>query len=970
MKATQQRKNLFLANCGATALLLAAVVCGASAQTLVHEYSFNGPAGPLYGGSTQTTNVTDLINPGGAWDGTFMTGGLSGAPAAGNFTGSGQLTLQAATQDYVQLPAGILSNYTAVTIDIWATLGSLPANCFLYGFGNTDSGGAGYNYIFCQPSGGRIAMSGVDPGWQGEEGTGGAGDFSGRTVHVTSVYNPPAGIMELYTNGVLVSRNSGINIQMNQISNVLNYIGRSLYNPDSFIDVNLDEFRIWNGALNALQVGGCDVNGPDNPSTNYGSVTSIQLSVPIFQLVQGNHEFVSATGQASGLPYAVDITPLATYTTSDGNILRATNNAIYAIGQGSAKVIASYGSVSSTQTVTVIQPASVLAHRYNFNDANGSSTVADSVGGAAWNGTLPNGGTLTGSQVSLSAASSQFVQLPAGIITNDTAVTLEAWVTFPDALPGNCFFFGFGITDGGGAGGDYIYLQPSAGHIGITGSDPGYQGPEQLASGYGNLSSKTNVHIAAVFNPGAGWIAVYTNGVLVGKNTAVTWQLSQVKDVLNYIGRSLYNGDSYMDVNVDEFRIWNGALTSQEIALSDVAGPNSIPSTVTNGPGAFVSMTLQAPASLQWLQTGKVKALANYQNLTNFDLVGNSIFPPAGLTITSSDTNVLAYNSATAQITGVNPGTATISVTYQGITQSNAITVFRPPIPQLVHEYKFNDAGGSTTVADSIGGTAWNGTLPNGGTFNGTGQLSLDSAASQYVTLPSGILSNYTGLTVEVWVTQVTAPTFAMLYAFGNTDAGGLGENYIFGSLPRDYTSITAADPGYTAEQGVFGGGTFPLNQELHYTAVYNPAAGYIALYTNGVLQGINNTVTDPLSVVSPVEAYIGRSLYNGDPYASLILNEFRIYKDLLSPDEIAATQAIGPNQTLTTSVNVSVSKTGGSLVFTWPAAAAGFTLQSKASLASSAWQNVSGATPHLAGSQWQVMVPAAGGNNFYRLAR
>src|SRR5262249_49350206 len=158
-----------------------------------------------------------------------------------------------------------------------------------------------------QPSDGRIAISDADPGWQHEQGTGGMGNLSLLTMHVTSVYNPSAGVLELYTNGVLVSRNTGITIPLSSVSNVLSYIGRSLYNADSYADLSLDEFRIWNGALNPLQVAGCDVNGPDNPSTSYGTVTGIQLTVPSFQLVQGLHEAASVTAQASGIPNTVDI---------------------------------------------------------------------------------------------------------------------------------------------------------------------------------------------------------------------------------------------------------------------------------------------------------------------------------------------------------------------------------------------------------------------------------------------------------------------------------------------------------------------------------------------------------------------------------------------------------------------------------------------------------------------------------------
>jgi hypothetical protein len=960
------RRTARLWSCAFIALAIQWTV---SAQTLVHEYSFHDANG--------STNVADSVG-GPAWNGTILTGGTNALPGPGGsvFTGT-QLILTAAQEDFIQLPPGILSNYTAVTVDAWVTFGVLPGACFLYGFGDTDSGGAGYDYIFCQPENGRIAMSDADPGYLGEQGVGGAGNLSSQTVHVTSVYNPPAGYIELYTNGVLVSRNTGISIQMNQVSNVLNYLGRSLYSGDGYYDSEWSEFRIWNGALNGLQVAGCDVNGPGNPSTSYGTVTSIQLSVPSYQLVQGSHESATAIVTASGVPNPVDISLFASYSSSNTNILATTttNNLIYAVGQGSANIVATFGGVSSTQTVTVVQPVAVLTHRYSFQDASGSTNAADSVGGPAWYGTLPNGGTFTNSQLSLLASSNQYVNLPAGIISNYNAVTIEAWATFPDALPGNCFFFGFGNTDGGGAGEDYIYLQPSAGHIGITGADPGYTGEFQAGT-YGNLSSHTNLHVAAVFNPNAGWIAVYTNGVLAGKNLAVNVQLSQVSSVLNYIARSLYNGDSYMDVNLQEFRIYNGALTSQGIAISDAAGPGTIPAGATNGPGALLSLTLQAPATVEAPLTAPVKLLATYAGLTNWDIINNSVFPPAGLTITSSDTNVL-YVGSDNLLHSDYPGQATITIVYQGVTNRTTITVVESSaIPSLVHRYSFSDANGSTAVADSVGGPAWNGTVmssganavPSAGAFT-NGVLWLSAANTNFVQLPSGILSNYTAMTIEGWVTAQTLPANCMYYAFGNTDTNGLGANYIFGSLVRDYTAITGVDPGYLGEQGTAGGSALPLNTVIHFVGVYDPLAGYIAVYTNGVLQSINATETDPLSVVSPVEAFIGRSLYNGDPYASLALDEFRIYNGVMSPADVATSQALGPNQVLTTHVVISAATSAGNLTLSWPEVASGFTLQSRASLTSGSWTTVTPAAT-LVGSQWQVTVPKTGGTQFFRLVR
>jgi hypothetical protein len=963
-----------------SALLCACVVSvllwhwPASAQTLVNRYSFTDDG--------THTNIVDSVG-GTNWYGTLPNGGdLVDVP--------GQLILSASLDQYVQLPAGILSNYTAVTIDCWATFGTLPGNCFLYGFGNTDSGGAGEDYIFCQPENGRIAISDGDPGYEYEQGTGGAGNFSGETVHVTSVYNPVDGYEDLYTNGVLVSENAAITAPMSSVADVLNYIGRSLYTSDSYMDVELNEFRIWDGALNPLQVAGCDVAGPDTvgSAADAGTVTNLQLTIPFFQLVQGGNESATVSAETSVLPYPVIITRLTSFSSSDTNILEinSTNNLIEAVGQGSANVIATYDGISATQTVTVIQPASVLTHRYSFSDAdNGSgnvgASIADSVGGAAWDGTLPNGGALSGSELTLSAASSQYVQLPSGIISNYNAVTIEAWATFPDALPANCFFFGFGNTDGSGAGENYIYMQPSSGHIGIGGNDPGYVS-EQDAGTYGNLSTHTNIHISAVFNPQANWIAVFTNGVLAGKNTATTWQLNNVSSILNYIGKSLYNGDSPMDVQVDEFRIYNGALTSQGIAISDAAGANSIPSAVTNGPGALLSLSIQAPAKLQPLQTGAVKLLANYASLTNWDIIGNSIFPPAGLTVSVSDTNVLSYSDGL--LTGVNAGTASVITVYQGLTNTASVTVAQSAAPILAHRYSFfNEPDGSLVATDSIAG--FNGTLE--GSANITGGLleipntSQAAPATDYLLLPDGILTNaVTGIgtnfndpsvTVEAWASFASSQGYwAALFDFGYTDSGGagafdihlgqLGGSTLFGISDSDNANI---DYQYDSVGSLRG------ENNVHIVAVFNPPAGYIACYTNGVLAAVDNSITISMAGVWATLNKVGGDLWP-DPGMQGSVSEFRIYNGVLSPNDVAATQVLGPTEILASTVPLKAVASTGNVVLSWPVAGGSYSLQYTTSLTSGTWTTISEPVAQITGSEWQVTVPNSGGIKFYRLVR
>ena len=68
----------------------------------------------------------------------------------------------------------------------------------------------------------------------------------------------------------------------------------------------------------------------------------------------------------------------------------------------------------------------------------------------------------------------------------------------------------------------------------------------------------------------------------------------------------------------------------------------------------------------------------------------------------------------------------------------------------LMNRYTFDTDATGTNVVDSVGGTNWYGTIPNGGDFTTVpGQLILAASSSQYVQLPLGILSNYTAVTID-----------------------------------------------------------------------------------------------------------------------------------------------------------------------------------------------------------------------------
>ncbi len=682
------------------------------------------------------------------------------------------------------------------------------------------------------------------------------------------------------------------------------------------------------------------------------------------------------SGQISGQPIGLAGNYALTFSSLNTNIAVVNpNGLVIGAGVGTTAIVASYAGMTAMQSVQVLaaQPTRLI-HRYSFNNG----TANDSVGTA--NGTFYNASgqaSISGGQLNLVGNSGDYVDFGPGIITTTNittgAVTFEAWATFNSNNGAWARLFDFGNISGS-SGGDYIFLSPNnaanGGNARLAVSDT-IPNSDETGLNINNLLGLTELQIAAVFNPTPvrQFLGLYTNGVLAASVPTGGKYIASINDVYGFLGHSLWSADAWLNGSIDEFRIYDGELNKFQIAADFQAGPNQTNDSV----GAVTGLVLQ-PGTLP-LPQGTTSQIAAY---LNFTYAGNvSVIGDPNLTLTSDNTSVFTVNSS-GLLMATGFGTANLIGVYDYVngntstfyTNSVAITVSLPTPAVLVHRYSFSDPNGSTSVIDSIGGAAWNGTLPNGGTF-ASGQVSLAAASSQYVQLPAGILSNYTAVTIETWATfSDQLPVNCFFYGFGNTDGSGSGMDYIFCAPQGGRIAITAVDPGWEGEQNAAGAGDFSYHTNFHVTAVYNPPAGCLALYTNGVLAAINNAVTVPMSSVSSVLNYIGRSLYTVDPYPDLSLDEFRIYNGVLQTDEIAATQVLGPNQLLSTgSPTINDFLAGSNLTLSWPLASAGFTLMSRTNLASGSWAAVSPA-PQIVGNQWQVTVPVSGSAQFFRLQK
>ena len=366
---------------------------------------------------------------------------------------------------------------------------------------------------------------------------------------------------------------------------------------------------------------------------------------------------------------------------------------------------------------------------------------------------------------------------------------------------------------------------------------------------------------------------------------------------------------------------------------------------------------------------------------SQINLVWNIFSNTAGYNLKRSTTNGGPYGIVASGLTGtnypdsgLNGGTVyyyVVSAVVSGSETSNSVqaaaTTLAGSYGSLLHRYSFSESGGSS-VADSVGGPVWNGTLPNGGTLGG-GQLSLSASAQQYASLPAGIVGGLSNFTVMAWVNLNSPTNWSRIFDFGNNTTTNLFLTPQNGNTGTLRFAITTNGGGN--EQQINCSSVLTTGVWHQVAVTLNGGTGI--LYLDGVAARTNSSMTlNPVSLGNTGNNYLGKSQY-ADPYLNGSLDELRIYNVGLSAAEIAATAALGPSQLLSTnSPLIGTALAGANLTLTWPLACAGYMLQSQTNLFMGNWVNVTSPAPQIVGGQWQVPLPPSGNaiSTFYRLAK
>ena len=226
------------------------------------------------------------------------------------------------------------------------------------------------------------------------------------------------------------------------------------------------------------------------------------------------------------------------------------------------------GSAGAAGEPGVTLPPAVLLIHYDFDDL--SQLLALDKSGNGKDGTLaglslPLGvaGHIKGA-LSLDGSQKQYVQLPADILADKNGVSIAAWLKLSQALAWDRLFdFNQGESS-------WFYFSPTGWNDNTKnfGTRCATRTTSALAPEI-MLNETISIgvwhHVAVVFAKPV--LQYYLDGELKSELTSLSFGPDGVgKTNQNWIGRSVYAADPYLSGLVDDFRVYTGALTSEEVA--------------------------------------------------------------------------------------------------------------------------------------------------------------------------------------------------------------------------------------------------------------------------------------------------------------------------------------------------------------------------------------------------------------------
>ena len=580
-------------------------------------------------------------------------------------------------------------------------------------------------------------------------------------------------------------------------------------------------------------------------------------------------------------------------------------------------------------TIYIIGKASLI-HQWTFDENGGAgTTLIDSIGDA--DGTIvnqgPNDGTVSDGQVTLSGGGkneTDYVRFPSNLVSSLSNMSIETWSTQHSSQNWSRVFSVGSSTN------NVFHMSFSRG-TNINQNEIRWNAAADImlqdVGGAPTNPIDEQVHWVLSVNDVGGpngetQITIFKNGEEVGSETT-TNDLSGLDDSDFFLGRSQW-GDDTANASWDEFRIYDGLLTSEQIKSNAESGP----SLSVDSDGDGISDTIedrydfldpedpndadldQDDDGLSNLQEVDIGSDLEEQDTDNDGIIdGEEV--AAKTSPIDADTDNDQLNDGEEIVAGtdpLNPDTDGDKISDGIEIENNSdpldpTSLPKPQLPDLIHRWAFDENGGSGTILiDSVGGA--HGVIEESGTNDGSvadGRVTLTGggkADTDFVRLPANLMSPLQSATIETWSTQYSSQNWSRVFSVGSSSS-----NVMHMSFSRG-TDINLNELRWNAQTNMtlqdFGGRpTNPLDETIHWVVTIDDTGGpagetKVIVYKNGD-EVITGNTTNDLSGLTDTDFFLGRSQWN-DSTANASWEDFRIYDGAMDPIAVKFSNARGPD--------------------------------------------------------------------------
>ncbi|WP_367873621.1 LamG-like jellyroll fold domain-containing protein [Luteolibacter sp. Populi] len=644
---------------------------------------------------------------------------------------------------------------------------------------------------------------------------------------------------KLFVNGALVATNSAMDINPDAIGTNSNFIGESQFAADPLFKGQLDDLRFFTTALGDAQVAALAGSTPPQFSSDlvvksaalkyqpYVSELASDLSggTAIFSKVGGPAWLaVAADGKLAGVPGL-----------ADGGVNSFLVSATTAAG-----------TVETATLQVAVEERPGLSARYAFN-GNALASVGPGQGTASGGLAFVTG--MRGQAIDLDGTD-DFVGLPAGVATHDE-ITVASWVNWDGGNDWQRIFdFGNGTEQ-------HFFLSPKSGSnrmLLLIRKD----GVEQSCDTT-TLALNQWVHVAATIGGGA--MRLFVNG-MQASSVATALKASDIQPAANFIGDSQFAADPLYNGRIDEFQIYNKALSAAEITA------------VMNGLAPVFALDSYArpAATIGQAYERTLAGLATDPN-PGTTLAYSKVSGPRWLTVGSNGRLSGVPSGADA---GLNRFIVR-ATDDTGLADDTVIDIHVPGPADLLAHYSFNNS-----TADNRGGAAAvNFGVPVYGDGVFERALQLDGT-DDYSRLSTTIVNGLHDVTFAARVFWDGGNSWQRIFDFGNNTTQYMVLTPKSGANTLRFT--ISMNGNVAGSEQVLEGPALPVGEWSHVAVTLSGTTG--TLYLNGAAVDTGTVTLDPADF-SPTLNYIGKSQY-ADPYFKGLVDDFRIYSRGLDAGEVS----------------------------------------------------------------------------------